>query len=146
LETVRAAREAGLECSVFMMPVLPYLTDTRAHLEHAMDQIRDAGASAVLYTALHLRPGAREWYLAWLGREHPELVERYAGMYGNNSYAPRAYRDWLAAKIRPIIRSHGLERGRMNPATRVRSAALSHAAGSLISQELRMAPGQPTLF
>ena len=145
LETVRAVREAGLDCAVFMMPILPYLTDTRDHLEHAMDQIRDAGASSVLYTALHLRPGAREWYLQWLGREHPELVEKYAAMY-RTSYAPKGYREWLAAKIRPIIRSHGLERGRMNPTTRVRSAALGRAAGSLISQELPLAPNQPTLF
>ena len=145
LETVRAVRDAGLECSVFMMPILPYLTDTRDHLEHAMDQIRDAGASTVLYTALHLRSGAREWYLQWLAREHPELVEKYAAMYAT-SYAPKAYREWLAAKIRPIIRSHGLERGRMNPTTGLRSAALGRAAGSLISQELPLAPGQPTLF
>jgi len=146
LETVKAARDAGLDCSVFMMPVLPYLTDTREHLEHAMDQIRDAGASAVLYTALHLRPGTKEWYLQWLEREHPELVQKYAAMYGRSAYAPKEYREWLAAKIRPIIRSHGLERGRMNPTTRVRSAALGRAAGSLISQELPLRPGQPTLF
>jgi DNA repair photolyase len=146
LETVRAVRDAGLDCSVFMMPILPYLTDTRDHLEHAMDQIRDAGASAVLYTALHLRPGAREWYLEWLGREHPELVDRYVAMYGRSSYAPKGYREWLGAKIRPIIRSHGLERGRMNPTTRVRGAGLARAARSLISQELPLDPGAPTLF
>ncbi|MCU1580386.1 MAG: radical protein [Rhodoglobus sp.] len=146
LETVRAVRDAGLDCSVFMMPILPYLTDTRDHLEHAMDQIRDAGASAVLYTALHLRPGAREWYLEWLGREHPELVDRYAAMYGRSSYAPKAYREWLGAKIRPIIRSHGLERGRMNPTTLLRSAGLARRAGSLISQELPLDPRAPTLF
>jgi DNA repair photolyase len=146
LETVRAAREAGLDCSVFMMPVLPYLTDTRAHLEHAMDLIRDAGASDVIYGALHLRPGTKEWFFEWLEREHPEQVGRYAEMYGRTAYAPKAYREWLAAKIRPIIRSHGLERGRMNPTTGVRSAALGRAAGSLISQELPLGPVQPTLF
>ncbi|CAN5130686.1 Rv2578c family radical SAM protein [soil metagenome] len=146
LETVRAVREAGLDCSVFMMPVLPYLTDTRDHLARAMDEIQAAGATAVLYSALHLRPGAKEWFMEWLAREHPELLGRYAAMYGRGSYAPKGYREWLAAKIRPIIRSHGLERGRMNPTTRVRTAALGRSAGSLISQELPLAPGQPTLF
>src|SRR5690606_7752884 len=33
LATVRAVREAGLPCSVFLMPVLPFLTDSREHLE-----------------------------------------------------------------------------------------------------------------
>jgi DNA repair photolyase len=115
---VTAVREAGLHCSVFMMPILPYLTDTRAHLDAALTQIRAAGASTVLYTALHLREGTKQWYMQWLEREHPELVEKYRFMYfGTNAYAPKEYRKWLAAKIKPLIRRHGLEQGHEDPAT-----------------------------
>ena len=147
LDTVRAARELGLECSVFMMPILPFLTDTRVHLERALEQVRDAGASSVLYTALHLRPGAREWFFSWLEREHPHLVERYRSMYGSSAYAPKAYRQWLAAKIAPIIRANGLDRGRADPLTgAVRSQALGRTPGSLIAQELPVEWGQQTLF
>jgi DNA repair photolyase len=118
LATVRAVREAGLDCSVFMMPILPFLTDTREHLDAALADIKAAGASTVLYTALHLRPGTKEWYLQWLEREHPQLVERYRYMYyGTNAYAPKDYRRWLAAKIKPLIRKHGLERGQEDPVT-----------------------------
>jgi hypothetical protein len=31
-------------------------------------------------------------------------------MYGSGASAPKDYRRWLAAKITPIIRRHGLER------------------------------------
>jgi len=118
LATVTAVREAGLDCSVFMMPILPFLTDTREHLDAALADIKAAGASSVLYTALHLRPGTKEWYLQWIEREHPELAERYRYMYyGTNSYAPQDYRKWLAAKIKPLIRKHGLERGQEDPVT-----------------------------
>jgi len=118
LATVTAVRDAGLDCSVFMMPILPHLTDTRAHLDEALAQIKAAGATSVLYTALHLRPGTKEWYMQWLEREHPELVEKYRYMYyGQGSYAPKDYRAWLAAKIQPLIRKHGLTRGREDPTT-----------------------------
>ena len=118
LATVTAVREAGLRCDVFMMPILPFLTDTREHLDAALAQIKASGASSVLYTALHLRAGTKEWYMQWLEREHPELVEKYRFMYyGTNAYAPKAYRKWLAAKIKPLIRMHGLEQGREDPAT-----------------------------
>lgn len=118
LATVAAVREAGLECSVFMMPILPFLTDTREHLDHALAQIKASGASSVLYTALHLRAGTKEWYLQWIEREHPELAEKYRYMYyGANAYAPKDYRKWLAAKIKPLIRKHGLERGHEDPTT-----------------------------
>src|SRR5215204_6786129 len=74
LATVSAVREAGLDCGVFLMPILPYLTDTRAHLDEALRQAKAAGATSVLYTALHLRGGVKPWFMQWLERTHPELV------------------------------------------------------------------------
>lgn len=147
LATVRAVRDAGLDCSVFMMPVLPHLTDTTAHLDAALAQIRASGATSVLYTALHLRPGTKQWFTQWLEREHPELVEKYRFMYyGTNSYAPKDYRMWLARRIKPLIAKHGLRRGQEDPATGgVRSTALGRMrdangerrmSGSLLAEEL----------
>ena len=163
LATVRAAREAGLPCAVFLMPVLPYLTDSIAHLDRALEAIADAGATSVAYSALHLRPGAREWYLAWIAREHPDLVARYAEMYRGGSYAPKEYRRWLAARVQPLLRRHGLDRPTpLDPATGVvRARTSASAAGAildatsaraippLIAAELSPAAAaalQPTLF
>ena len=169
LATVRAAREAGLPCAVFLMPILPFLTDSIAHLDRAFEMIADAGAGSVAYSALHLRPGAREWYLAWIAREHPELVGRYADMYRAGAYAPQEYRRWLAARVRPLLRKHGLDRPpRLDRATGVvRAGAIRDASGDgggdprvggaramqggrgLIAAELSPAAAaaiQPTLF
>jgi DNA repair photolyase len=162
LSTIRAVKEAGLNVSVFLMPVLPYLTDSIAHLDRALSQIADAGADSVAYSALHLRPGAREWYWSWLEREHPELVPRYRDVFGTGSYAAKEYRQWLAARIRPLLRRYDLERQpRIDPATGVvragaiagysrRGAAGADVAGAaLIASELpaHAAAGiQPTLF
>ena len=77
LDTVRAVRESGLDCTVFMMPILPYLTDTKDHLERALEQLLVAGATSVMYSALHLRQGARQWFMKWLESNHPGLVDRY---------------------------------------------------------------------
>ncbi|RXZ72239.1 Rv2578c family radical SAM protein [Agromyces albus] len=130
LATVSAVREAGLDCAVFLMPILPYLTDTKAHLDDALRQAKAAGATSVLYTALHLRAGVKPWFMQWLEREHPELVPKYRSMYyGNNAYAPKAYRRWLGERIHPLIRAHGLERGREDPVTGgIRSTALTGGA------------------
>lgn len=144
LETVRAVRDHGLECAVFLMPILPYLTDTIEHLDRALDQVRQAGATSVLYTSLHLRPGAREWYLAWLAREHPELVPRYEAMYATSAYAPRGYRHWLVARMAPLLRKHGLDRGSPNPATGGVPSGIPGHSGSLIAAELQ--PRHPRLF
>ena len=125
LATVTAVRERGLDCGIFLMPILPFLTDTRAHLDEALRQAKAAGATSVLYSGLNLKPAVKDWYLQWLARDHPELVGRYRELYAGGQYAPKEYRAWLAARIRPLIRAHGLERGVVDPFTGgVRSSAL----------------------
>lgn len=155
LATVAAARELGLGCAVFMMPILPYLTDTTAHLQSAVSAAQEAGATALLYSALHLRTGSKEWFMSWLARDHPELVPRYRAMYGRGAYAPKEYRAWLAARIRPILRAHGLDRGTADfVSSGVHSAGGGHRVaasepGALIAEELPPALAmrmQPTLF
>ncbi|MBF4626924.1 Rv2578c family radical SAM protein [Curtobacterium flaccumfaciens] len=117
LATVRAIRDAGLDCAVFLMPVLPYITDTRAHLDDAIGRATAAGATSIMYSALHLRPGVKPWWFEWLGRERPDLVQRYRAMYLDNTYAPKDYRRWLSERIRPILAAHGVGLGRVDPAT-----------------------------
>ncbi len=157
LATVKAVREADMNCSVFMMPILPFLTDTKAHLDDALRQVSEAGATSVLYSSMYLKPGTKEWFMQWLERDHPELVGKYTDLYARGAYAPKEYRTWLAARIKPLIRAHRLERGREDPVTGgPRSRALGYGtppAGerpSLIAEELPpgmdAAAPQPTLF
>ncbi|MEU1971884.1 intein-containing Rv2578c family radical SAM protein [Microbacterium sp. NPDC019599] len=109
LETVRAATEAGFRVTVFLMPILPHLTDSIPAIDDALRRIKEAGAARVVYGALHLRPGVKPWFMRWLEREHPELVSSYLGLYpGASAYAPKGYRSWLAKRVRPLLRVHGL--------------------------------------
>jgi len=110
LATVSAAAEAGFDVAVFMMPVLPFLTDREEQLDAALTRIKDAGASSVTYSALHLRPGVKEWYAQFLHRYHPELIGRYKALYGEGVYAPKSYRRSLSGRIKPLIEAHGLGR------------------------------------
>jgi DNA repair photolyase len=110
LETVRAATAAGFRVTVFLMPILPHLTDSIPALDDALTKIKAAGAVRVIFGALHLRPGAKQWFLQWLEREHPELVSSYLGLYpGASANAPKQYRTWLAKRVRPLLRVHGLD-------------------------------------
>ena len=84
------------------------LTDSDAQLDEALARIAEAGADRVVHGALHLRPGAKEWFLEWIAREHPELATGYRRFYGSSSYAPAGYRRNLAQRLRPLLRRHGL--------------------------------------
>jgi DNA repair photolyase len=110
LDLVRALTDAGLPCGVFLAPVLPGLTDDTAQLDAALGAIAAAGATGVTVIPLHLRPGAREWFMAWLTEAHPELVPRYQQLYARRAYVPAEYRTWLQRRVAPLLRRHGLDR------------------------------------
>jgi DNA repair photolyase len=110
LDLVRALTDAGLPCGVFMAPVLPGLTDDVEQLDAAIGAIAAAGATGVTVIPLHLRPGAREWFMAWLAGAHPELVPRYEQLYARRAYVPAEYRTWLSRRVAPLLGKHGLDR------------------------------------
>src|SRR3712207_843278 len=110
LELVRAITDAGLSCGVFLAPLLPGLTDRLADLDAALRAVADAGATGVTVVPLHLRPGAREWFSAWLAREHPALVPRYRQLYRRGAVVAPEYRRWLAGRVAPLLARYGLGR------------------------------------
>ncbi|MGN9764752.1 Rv2578c family radical SAM protein [Micromonospora sp. SD12] len=111
LDAVRALADAGFDVGVLMAPILPGLSDDDASIDATVAAIAAAGASSVTPLALHLRPGAREWYARWLGREFPHLVPRYRELYRSGAYAPQSYQRELTARVRIAARRHGLHRG-----------------------------------
>jgi DNA repair photolyase len=108
LELVRKIVDAGLPCGVFVAPVLPGLTDSVEQLDALLAAIAATGATGVTVLPLHLRPGAREWFAAWLAREHPRLVPEYRRIYAKGSNADVRYRRWLGTRVGPLLRRHGL--------------------------------------
>jgi len=150
LATVTAAAEAGFEVSVFMMPVLPFLTDSAEQLDEALTRIKAAGATAVTYSALHLRPGVKEWYAQFLHQYRPDMVSRYRALYGDDAYAPKSYRRALADRIKPLIEAHGLSRAQVMDGTG--SPAVERVTSRDANGEWRARPAiasgiaEPTLF
>ena len=123
LDLVRRITDAGLPCGVMVAPVIPMLTDSTEALDALLERIAAAGATGADVMALHLRPGTREWFLGWLEREHPELIEPYAQLYRRGAYVEAAYRRTLATRVAPLLRRHGLVRGFDQPPIRRQVAA-----------------------
>jgi DNA repair photolyase len=114
LDVCRRLTAAGIGCGVLMAPILPYLTDSPAQLDRTVRAIADAGAIGVTPIVLHLRSGAREWFMEWLASEHPELVASYEQLYGPGAYAPRSYQDEITTRVRELAEGYGI--GTRSPA------------------------------
>jgi DNA repair photolyase len=134
LEVCRTLNDAGVRCGVLMAPVLPYLTDSPAQLELTVRAIADAGARHVSPIVLHLRPGAREWFMAWLSEHHPALVPRYDDLYGRGAYAPATYQRMISERVADLARRIGIGAVGAGGTRRVRRPAATRARGQRVEQ------------
>jgi DNA repair photolyase len=119
LEAVAELNRAGIPTSVLVAPLMPGINDDPKQVERILELATEAGARSITPIALHLRPGVRAVFMDWLEAQRPDLVERYAELYGRGSYAPREERSRLAGLVRRPSGATGPVRFRgRRPATR----------------------------
>ncbi|RFU86499.1 radical SAM protein [Streptomyces triticagri] len=119
LDVVRTLTEHGIGCGVLMAPVIPYLGDSPAALRSTVRAIAESGATSVTPLVLHLRPGAREWFMAWLSEHHPHLVRRYERLYAGGAYAPTWYQRRITGQVHELAEEFGIGPGTRGGARRI---------------------------
>jgi len=91
ISAMRYLADKGIPVGMFLMPVLPYITDDETHIHGSVKAAKEAGASYVLFGGMTLKPGRqREHFLTILGRHYPHLIEPYHRMYGDDPYGSPA--------------------------------------------------------
>ncbi|MEV6650928.1 Rv2578c family radical SAM protein [Streptomyces sp. NPDC051219] len=123
LDVVRALDEAGIGCGVLMAPVIPFLGDSPGQLRATVRAIAASGATSVTPLVLHLRPGAREWFMAWLAEHHPYLVRRYERLYAAGAYAPKWYQRRITRQVHELATEFGIGPTRRGGARRIPATA-----------------------
>jgi DNA repair photolyase len=97
----RAARQltdAGIDTSIFMMPLVPGITTSRASIGRTIEAIATAGVKFGGANVAHLEEGVRTHFLDFLAREYPSLLDGYSRLYVR-SYARRDYREAVQAAV-----------------------------------------------
>ncbi len=106
LRAMQTLRKAGVKAGVMMAPILPGLTDSAQSIEAVARAAREHDA-AYLHTApLRLQPHVKEFYLAFIAEQYPDLLGRYHRAYPG-TYAPPEYRDKLQERIERIQTQYG---------------------------------------
>ena len=96
---VRKLRDAGLHAGVFVMPILPGLTDRESDLEMLARTAHAAGAEWFAGVVLWLMPAARKELLPFIEEKFPRLARDYRKWYTHSVYAPQHYREEIALRV-----------------------------------------------
>ncbi len=116
LAAVRRLREAGIAAGVFVMPVLPGLTDGEEDLDALARAARDARAQWFAANVLFLMPSSQKQFLPFLAEKFPKLARQYREWYARTGYAPENYRRIIAERVENIRRKYSLGERPVTPA------------------------------
>ena len=107
-DTMRALTDAGVDSRLFIMPILPGLTDDERNLRALIRAARDAGAVGAESNVLFLKPGTRETFMQFLAIDYPRLVPEYERLYGKSAYARPEYVREVEGRVRRLAAEIGL--------------------------------------
>lgn len=116
-ETLDRVRRAGLGGAVFLMPLLPGLTDAPSDLEEIYARARQADADFVATQVVFLREPARSHFVRRLRQEYPRVAARYELWTRTSAHLPERVRHEVYERTARLARRHGFpERPQSRPA------------------------------
>jgi DNA repair photolyase len=113
LEMLANARARGLATGVYLMPVIPLVSDGEEMLDATLAAIARAKVDFVMFGGMTLKPGRQtEHFLSVLARRDPELPPRYAAIYTGDRWgnARRDYYSRIERRFAAAAKRHRLAR------------------------------------
>lgn len=75
-------KREGIACGMFLLPVIPFVTDTPELMEHAVRKAKEVGVDFIIFGGMTLKEGRQmEYFLRALETHYPEILSRYRDIY-----------------------------------------------------------------
>ena len=118
LETLAFFKRKGITCGMFLLPVIPFITDTPKMIAETLRKAHEIGVAFVIFGGMTLKDGRQEEYFYSLLRErYPKLLTKYGKIYGENKWgqATEEYYNTINSIFNEMSRKHQIDR-RIPPA------------------------------
>jgi len=87
LETISFLKENGFACGMFLIPIIPYITDSKEIIEESIKKAKKAGIDFIIFGGMTLKEGRqKKHFYSVLRKEYPDLVEKYDQTYKGNKW------------------------------------------------------------
>ncbi len=118
LKTLAFFKRNGIACGMFLLPVIPFITDTPEMIAEALRKAHEIGVDFVIFGGMTLKNGRqKEYFFSSLRDKHPELLARYEQIYEENKWgqATEEYYSTINSIFNEMSRKYKIAR-RIPPA------------------------------
>jgi DNA repair photolyase len=86
-ETLAFFKKEGIPCGLFLLPVVPFITDKAMMIDTAISRAKNIGIDFVIFGGMTLKKGRQqEYFLKVLQEHYPELLPEYDTIYEGGKY------------------------------------------------------------
>jgi DNA repair photolyase len=82
LQTLKCFKQAGIATGVFLLPVIPYITDTPEKMEESIQKAKAVGVDFIIFGGMTLKDGRqKDYFYQIIKKQYPELHQKYQKLY-----------------------------------------------------------------
>jgi DNA repair photolyase len=111
LETLKTFKAEGIATGMFLMPVIPFVTDKPDILKKTIRDACDANIDFIIFSGMTLKPGRQmDFFYKHLKKNYPDLLTDYKFIYRGNQWgaASKEYYDSLNKTFNLISKNYGI--------------------------------------
>ena len=82
LETLELFKKEGIPCGMFLLPVIPFITDTYEIMEESIKKAKEFDLDFIIFGGMTLKEGRQKnYFLDTLKKHYPHFIPEYYNIY-----------------------------------------------------------------
>jgi len=87
LQTLAFFKKLGIPIGMFLLPVIPFITDLPDLMENAVKKAADIGVDFIIFGGMTLKPGRQcDFFQTVLKKHYPHLISQYDKIYTGDKW------------------------------------------------------------
>jgi DNA repair photolyase len=87
LQTLKTFKEQGIATGMFLLPVIPFITDSQKQITAAIRYAKRVGVDFVIFGVMTLKRGKQaDYFIQELKQENPDIIDKINSIYRNDKW------------------------------------------------------------
>lgn len=101
LEALTFFKKEGIACGMFLLPVIPFITDTPKLMEETIKRASKMGLDFIIFGGMTLKEGKqKDYFFDVLKKNYPELMVEYGNIYTGNKWGETKEKYYSSVNLR----------------------------------------------
>lgn len=113
LETLAFLKDEGIACGMFLLPVIPFITDTLELMEKSINIAKDIDLDFIIFGGMTLKEGKqKDYFFNVLKKYNPKLIKKYQDIYKENKWgeAIDEYYGLINSRFNKIAKKYKIQK------------------------------------